>query len=82
MKVQAEVSLYPLRTEHLSKPIDKFINSLRQHGIEVEIGHLNTRLTGDSGAVFTGLSQAFEEAAKDYDVIIDIKISNACPGRA
>jgi len=81
MKVQAEVSLYALRTEHLSEPIEQFINSLQHHGIKVEIGPLNTRLTGDSGALFAGLCQAFEEAAKDYEVILDIKISNACPGR-
>ena len=82
MKVQAEVSLYALRTEHLSEPIEPFINSLQHHQIEVEIGPLNTRLTGESGALFTGLCQAFEEASKGYDVILDMKISNACPSRA
>jgi len=82
MKVQAEISLYALKTEHLSEPIEQFINSLQHHEIEVEVGPLNTRLSGESGALFAGLCQAFEEAAKDYDVILDVKLSNACPSRA
>ena len=58
MKVQAEVSLYALRTEHLSEPIEQFINSLQHHGIKVEIGPLNMRLAGETGALFAGLCQA------------------------
>ena len=79
MKVQAEVSLYPLRTLTLTDAIQHFGNQLCLSGLEVSVGPMSTLVSGECRSIFQTLSKAFEEVAHDSDVILTIKISNACP---
>jgi len=79
MKVQAEISLYPLRQNELTKPIRQFIQALENNNLKVELGPMSTLVTGDSQVVFENLQKAFEQLAKDYEVVMTAKISNACP---
>ena len=51
MNVQAEVSLYPLRTVTLMESIDRFLEHLRHSGLRVEIGPMSSRLTEEMIAV-------------------------------
>jgi len=80
MKVQAEVSLYPLRTPHLAEPIEQFVGQLRQEGLDLQLGPISTHITGNSDLLFATLSKAFKEIAKDYNVVLLLTVSNACPG--
>ena len=82
MRVQAEVSIYPLREPHLSGPIAQFRNVMDRRGLAVKTGAMSTEVTGDSGDVFRGLCDAFEQLAKDHDIVLVCKVSNACHGRA
>ena len=79
MKVQAEVSLYPLRQDDLTKPIQQFVESLKSNNIKVKTGSMSSVISGDSKIVFQSLQKAFEQAAKKYKVVLTAKISNACP---
>ena len=79
MKVQAEVSLYPLRRNELTKPIQQFIELLENNKLKVKSGPMSTLVIGDSQMVFENLQRAFEQLARDYDVVMTIKISNAWP---
>jgi uncharacterized protein YqgV (UPF0045/DUF77 family) len=79
MKVQAEISLYPLRQNELTKPIRQFIELLENNKLKVELGPMSTLVTGDSQAVFENLLNAFERLAEEYEVVMTAKISNACP---
>jgi len=79
MKVQAEISLYPLRCNNLTEPIQQFAELLKSDSLKVEIGPMSTLITGDSQAVFENLRKAFERLAKEYKVVVAAKISNACP---
>jgi len=79
MKVQAEISLYPLRQNELTKPIQQFVQALESNKLKVELGPMSSLVTGDSQAVFENLQKAFEAVAKDYEVVLTAKISNACP---
>jgi uncharacterized protein YqgV (UPF0045/DUF77 family) len=79
MKVQAEVSLYPLRQSELTKPIQQFIQALENDNLKVELGPMSSLVTGDSQVVFESLRKAFEQLAKEYEVVVNAKISNACP---
>jgi len=81
MKVQAQASLYVLRTERLSGPVNRFLDSLRQLNLKLEPGPMSTHITGDSEVLFAGLREAFEQAAKNTDVVLELKISNACPDK-
>ena len=79
MKVQAEVSLYPLRQNDLAKPIQQFVQVMESNNLQVKIGLMSSFVTGDSQIVFESLRKAFERLAKKYDVVVNAKISNACP---
>jgi len=79
MRVQAEISLYPLRTEELSKPINTFCGSLTDAGLTVDSGPMSTRLFGESAEVFGAIQRAFEKTARDYQLILNLRLSNACP---
>jgi uncharacterized protein YqgV (UPF0045/DUF77 family) len=79
MNVQAEVSLYPLRTATLMASIECFLEHLRRSGVRVEIGPMSSRLRGECGDMFRALGEAFEAAARRSDVVVTVKVANACP---
>ena len=79
MKVQAEVSLYPLRTTMLTESIDRFLDHVRRDGVSVETGAMSSRISGECRDLLNALSGAFEEACRHDDVVLTIKVSNACP---
>ena len=79
MKVQAEVSLYPLRQDDLTKPIQQFVESLKSDDLNVKTGTMSSVISGEESIVFQSLQKAFAQAAQKYDVVLTAKISNACP---
>ena len=79
MKVQAEVSLYPLRQDDLTKPIQQFVESLKNENLNVKTGSMSSVILGEESIVFQSLQKAFEQAAHKYEVVLTAKISNACP---
>ena len=79
MKVQAEVSLYPLRQNDLTKPIQQFVESLKSDDLNVKTGSMSSVISGEESIVFQSLQKAFEQAAQKYEVVLTTKISNACP---
>ena len=82
MKVQAQISLYPLRRPGLAEPIGRFVELLRQEGLDVEVGPMSTEVTGDSKVLFARLAEAFEDATRHGDVVLLLKVSNTCPSEA
>ena len=81
MKVQAEVSLYPLRTPRLTEPIEQFLQYLRQAKLDVDVGPMSTNISGQVTDLFCALGEAFENVAKADQVVLVLKVSNACPLR-
>ena len=79
MKVQAEVSLYPLRQNDLTEPIQQFVESLKNENLNVKTGSMSSVISGEESIVFQSLQKAFEQAAQKYEVVLTAKISNACP---
>ncbi|MBN2451709.1 MAG: thiamine-binding protein [Lentisphaeria bacterium] len=79
MTVQAEMSLYPLRTTHLGKGIDRFLGALGQAGMTVTMGSMSSTLEGGADEVFAALARAYKAVATDTQVVLLLKISNACP---
>jgi len=79
MRVQAQVSLYPLRTQKLSGRVEEFCRVLRSHGLHVETGSMSTFITGESKELFDVLREGFEVLAQRNEIVIDCKISNTCP---
>ena len=79
MKVQAEVSLYPLRQNDLTKPIQQFVESLKSNNLKVKTGSMSSVISGDGQVVFQSLQKAFEQASQRYEIVLTVKISNTCP---
>ncbi|MBW1933526.1 MAG: thiamine-binding protein [Deltaproteobacteria bacterium] len=79
MKVQAEVSLYPLRQNDLTEPVQQFVESLKNDNLNVKTGSMSSAISGEESVVFQSLQKAFEQAAQKYEVVLTTKISNACP---
>ena len=78
MKVQAEVSLYPLRQSDLTKPIQQFVEKLKNNKLQIKTGSMSSVIVGDGQVVFQSLQKAFEQAAQKCDIVLTAKISNAC----
>lgn len=79
MTIQAEVALYPLKTDLVGKTIESFIERLKAHDLEVEPGPMSTRITGDCAKVFAALAESFAKVVSQYQAVLVSKFSNACP---
>ena len=79
MKVQAQISIYPLKTNSLSVPIDEFCRTLEKNGLKVETKTMSSSICGESDIVFKSVQEAFRKLVEEYDVVMDLKVSNTCP---
>ena len=78
MMIQAEVSLYPLKTDKIGVVIESFNGDLKDAGLDVHEAAMNTKLTGNVDEVFAALGEAFKHVANDHQVVLVLKASNAC----
>lgn len=79
MHVSAQISVYPLRQDHLSPVIQEMQDVLRAAGLDVARGPMSTLVTGDGAAVFDALKESFLRAAATGHVVMTATVSNACP---
>jgi uncharacterized protein YqgV (UPF0045/DUF77 family) len=79
MEISAQVSLYPLRQEHLGPAIQRALSIFKAYGLKVQAGPMSTLIWGDEEKVFKALREAFREAALAGEVVMAVTFSNACP---
>jgi len=79
MDVSAQISLYPLRQDHLSPAIREMQEVLTAAGLDVTRGPMSTLVIGDDVAVFDALKESFLRAAATGHVVMTATVSNACP---
>jgi uncharacterized protein YqgV (UPF0045/DUF77 family) len=79
MVISAQISIYPLRQEHLSPAIEAVRGALEAHGLQPEVGSMSTVVTGVVEDVFAALQEAFSQAATTGHVVMTVTVSNACP---
>jgi len=79
MTISAQVSVYPLRQEHLSPAVEAVKAELEAHGLHAEVGAMSTQVVGDTEAVFAALRDAFSRVAANGQVVMTVTVSNACP---
>jgi uncharacterized protein YqgV (UPF0045/DUF77 family) len=79
LTISGQVSVYPLRQEHLTPAIQAVTAALEARGLQTEVGPMSTQVTGAAHAVFAGLEEAFARAAATGHVVMTITVSNACP---
>lgn len=76
MRIQAEVSFYPLKAPDVTLEIAAFITALRTHDVEIELGALSTLVCGESDAVFDALKQAYHICAQSGTAAMVVKYVN------
>jgi len=79
MIASAQVSVYPIRQEHLGPAIATVRAALEAHGLSPEIGPMSTHVVGEADVLFAALREAFAKAAESGEVVMTITLSNACP---
>jgi uncharacterized protein YqgV (UPF0045/DUF77 family) len=79
MLISAQVSLYPLRQDHLSPAIQAVGETLSEAGLQAHVGPMSTLVTGEADVLFAALRQAFLRAAGTGHVVMSVTLSNACP---
>ena len=79
MSVSAQISVYPLRQQHLGPAVEAVRLALESRGLEPEVGPMSTLVRGDAERIFAALREAFERAAAIGDVAMVLALSNACP---
>lgn len=79
MSASAQVSIYPLRQEHLGPAVEAVRRALERHGLEPEVGTMSTVVRGETDRLFEALREAFEGAAESGPVAMVLTVSNACP---
>jgi uncharacterized protein YqgV (UPF0045/DUF77 family) len=79
MFISAQVSLYPLRQDHLSPAIGVLNETLRAAGLRPEVGTMSTVITGEADAAFEALRRGFLAASATGHVVMVVTLSNACP---
>ena len=75
----AQISVYPLRQEHLGPAVETVRETLEAHGLQAQVGPMSTIVTGESSIVFAALAEAFDNAARTGEVVMTLTVSNACP---
>ncbi|MGB8414546.1 MAG: YkoF family thiamine/hydroxymethylpyrimidine-binding protein [Candidatus Binatus sp.] len=78
MTVSAQISVYPLRQEHLGPAVESVRSALEEHRLTPHVGPMSTTVTGESGIMFAALADAFTKAASSGELVMTITISNAC----
>lgn len=77
--ISAQVSIYPLRQDHLSPAIDAARRALERRDLHPQVGPMSTTVTGETEVVFAALQEAFDAAASSGHVVMTLTLSNACP---
>ena len=79
MKVQAEISLYPLGEREVLRSIEEFLEVVREEGLDPRMGTMSTTIVGESDVLFQAIARAFERVAAHHRCVLIVKYSNACP---
>ncbi len=79
MIASAQISIYPLRQDHLGPAIEAVGTALADHGLTPEVGPMSTVVVGEDVAIFAALGEAFAKAAELGEVVMTATVSNACP---
>jgi uncharacterized protein YqgV (UPF0045/DUF77 family) len=79
MIASAQISVYPLRQDHLGPAIETVRASLVAHGLAPQVGPMSTIVVGEDAAIFAALGEAFGRAAELGEVVMTVTVSNACP---
>jgi uncharacterized protein YqgV (UPF0045/DUF77 family) len=59
--------------------VKEFCRVFRSRGLHVETRSMSTFVVGESEELFGAVKESFEVLARRNDIVVDVRISNACP---
>ncbi|MCS7060942.1 MAG: YkoF family thiamine/hydroxymethylpyrimidine-binding protein [Anaerolineae bacterium] len=77
--ISAQISLYPLRPEHLDSVIQDAIALWQQRGLAVWPGIMSTVIAGKPQEIWDAARAAFDLAVARCETVMVVTLSNACP---
>ena len=78
MFVTIEISYYPLADSY-NEAVKSFLQQMKAHQINMEVGSMSTLITGDYGEIMPILTAVMEGLMQRYPSVFNLKISNSCP---
>lgn len=66
----AEFSIYPLKTEHLSKDVAKVIETLEGTGLSYHLGPMSTAIEGNWEEVMAAIRRCHEAVTQNHGRVI------------
>lgn len=70
MKIQAEVSVYPLKTVDPTPIICEFIAHVREANVTVEPGSMSTRVRGEYDDVTAAITTAYKKSIEKQTAVL------------
>jgi uncharacterized protein YqgV (UPF0045/DUF77 family) len=79
MFLAAQVSIYPLRQQSLSRAIDEALDIFKQHELDVIPGAMSSVISGDDEVLFKAIRKVVQKTSEQGEVVVIATFSNACP---
>jgi hypothetical protein len=81
-QVGLQLSLYPLRQEHLRPAIAAALKAASEAGLTVHVGQLSSFAPGDEETAFAGVRAAFDAARSFGPTVMVVTLSSGLPSSA
>ena len=78
-QVGLQLSLYPLRQEHLRPAIEAAVKAAAREGVEMTVGKLSTFASGSEEAIFSAIRAAFTTARDFGPTVMVVTLSSGLP---
>jgi uncharacterized protein YqgV (UPF0045/DUF77 family) len=80
-EVGLQLSLYPLRQDHLRPAIEAAVKAAAGAGVAVTVGKLSTFASGDEEAIFNAIRAAFATARDFGPTVMVVTLSSGLPSK-
>ncbi|MDI3548364.1 MAG: hypothetical protein PWR10_2016 [Halanaerobiales bacterium] len=74
--LSAEVAIYPENTNRGDEIVNRSIQSVKNIGIDCNVDHMSTRLSGDEDQIWAGLQKMCQEAANSGEFSMVVTLTN------
>ena len=76
MKIQAELSLYPLFQQDVVPVVNNYIDCLKEYDIKTTVGKMSTHIKGELEEVFNATKSAYEKISSNSKCVLVAKFLN------
>lgn len=74
--LSAEIAIYPENTNQGDQIVNNSIQAINDLGINSNVDHMNTKISGNEEQVWSGLRRMCQETAKQGDFSMVVTLTN------